>query len=92
MVSTENRSIVELTSAPIHTLKNSGKMKAKHATEPSAVHNEYAAEQQNSTAALQEIINYDNSGPSGIFRSPYVFGAALLASFGGFSFGYGNNL
>lgn len=33
-------------------------------------------------------ISYDNNGISGIVRSPYVFGAALLASFGGFSFGY----
>lgn len=33
-------------------------------------------------------IRYDNKGISGIVRSPYVFGAALLASFGGFSFGY----
>ncbi|KAK7712525.1 hypothetical protein SLS64_004909 [Diaporthe eres] len=33
-------------------------------------------------------ISYDNNGISGIIRSPYVFGAALLASFGGFSFGY----
>ncbi|KAM5344354.1 hypothetical protein ACJ41O_012891 [Fusarium nematophilum] len=38
----------------------------------------------NSTA----IISYDNKGIGGIVRSPYVFGAALLASFGGFSFGY----
>lgn len=33
-------------------------------------------------------ISYANKGISGIIRSPYVFGAALLASFGGFSFGY----
>jgi MFS family permease len=33
-------------------------------------------------------IEYDVKGISGIFRSPYVLGAALLASFGGFSFGY----
>lgn len=33
-------------------------------------------------------IDYDNKGITGIVRSPYVFGAALLASFGGFSFGY----
>ncbi|CVL07402.1 related to quinate transport protein [Fusarium mangiferae] len=33
-------------------------------------------------------ISYDNNGLAGIIRSPYVFGAALLASFGGFSFGY----
>lgn len=33
-------------------------------------------------------ISYDAKGISGIVRSPYVFGVALLASFGGFSFGY----
>ncbi|KAF6826678.1 hypothetical protein CPLU01_09533 [Colletotrichum plurivorum] len=33
-------------------------------------------------------INYDSDGIKGILRSPYVLGAALLASFGGFSFGY----
>lgn len=33
-------------------------------------------------------ISYDNKGIGGLIRSPYVFGAALLASFGGFSFGY----
>ncbi|KAJ5389731.1 uncharacterized protein N7496_000799 [Penicillium cataractarum] len=33
-------------------------------------------------------INYDSNGVRGILNSPYVFGAALLASFGGFSFGY----
>lgn len=37
---------------------------------------------------LDTEITYDNNGLSGIIRSPYVFGAALLASFGGFSFGY----
>ncbi|KAH7009926.1 general substrate transporter [Ilyonectria destructans] len=34
------------------------------------------------------IISYDSNGLSGIVRSPYVLGAAALASFGGFSFGY----
>lgn len=33
-------------------------------------------------------IQYDNDK---ITRSTYVFGAALLASFGGFSFGYGKH-
>ncbi|KAK2600063.1 hypothetical protein QQS21_005227 [Conoideocrella luteorostrata] len=33
-------------------------------------------------------LSYDNRGIASIARSPYVFGAALLASFGGFSFGY----
>ncbi|KAL6406878.1 hypothetical protein AUP68_09688 [Ilyonectria robusta] len=34
------------------------------------------------------IISYDSNGLGGIVRSPYVLGAAALASFGGFSFGY----
>lgn len=35
------------------------------------------------------VISYDSNGLAGIVRSPYVLGAAALASFGGFSFGYG---
>ena len=31
---------------------------------------------------------YETNGIKGIIRSPYVVGAAVLASFGGFSFGY----
>jgi NAD(P)H-hydrate repair Nnr-like enzyme with NAD(P)H-hydrate dehydratase domain len=34
-------------------------------------------------------LNYGQSGLSGLLSSPYVFGAAFLASMGGFSFGYG---
>lgn len=34
------------------------------------------------------MISYGNKGIKGIIQSPYVFGAALLASLGGFSFGY----
>lgn len=33
-------------------------------------------------------ISYDNKGTSSIVQLPYVFGAALLASFGGISLGY----
>jgi hypothetical protein len=33
-------------------------------------------------------ISYGKNGISGLFESFYVFGAALLASMGGFSFGY----
>ena len=43
---------------------------------------------ENGTPDQSVEISYDNKGISGIIRSPYVFGAALLASFGGFSFGY----
>ncbi|KAF9693946.1 hypothetical protein EKO04_007741 [Ascochyta lentis] len=50
-------------------------------------HNEYATGDSTSLN-LQQIIAYDAGGPMGIVRSPYVFGAALLASFGGFPFGY----
>ncbi|EXJ72395.1 uncharacterized protein A1O5_04899 [Cladophialophora psammophila CBS 110553] len=37
---------------------------------------------------LHTDLAYDKEGIGGILRSPFVFGAALLASFGGFSFGY----
>lgn len=50
-------------------------------------------EETDIAAQAGEIISYDeNGGLSGIVRSPYVLGAAALASFGGFSFGYGTLL
>lgn len=33
-------------------------------------------------------VSYGESGIRGVVKSPYVFGAAFLASLGGFSFGY----
>ncbi|OJJ37964.1 hypothetical protein ASPWEDRAFT_153987 [Aspergillus wentii DTO 134E9] len=50
-------------------------------------HEEYADEVILTT--LSEPVTYDDDkGIKGLLNSPYVFGAALLASFGGFSFGY----
>lgn len=37
---------------------------------------------------LAEGVSYGPNGVRGLFSSPVVFGAALLASLGGFSFGY----
>lgn len=37
---------------------------------------------------LAENVSYGPGGVKGIVSSPYVFGAAFLASLGGFSFGY----
>lgn len=37
---------------------------------------------------LADHVSYGPSGVRGLISSPYVFGAALLASLGGFSFGY----
>src|SRR5690349_7907610 len=37
---------------------------------------------------LAENVSYGPGGIKGIISSPYVFGAAFLASLGGFSFGY----
>ncbi|KAF4984910.1 hypothetical protein FDECE_16990 [Fusarium decemcellulare] len=51
-------------------------------------------EERISTAAeshpvlFAEDISYGKSGVRGLIASPYVFGAAFLASMGGFSFGY----
>lgn len=39
-------------------------------------------------AVLADHVSYGSSGIKGLLSSPYVFGAALLASLGGFSFGY----
>lgn len=35
-----------------------------------------------------ETVSYGKEGIRGLMSSPYIFGAALLASMGGFSFGY----
>lgn len=35
-----------------------------------------------------EQVAYGKTGVRGLISSPYIFGAALLASMGGFSFGY----
>lgn len=51
-------------------------------TVPSSEHEEVTGELAHSVAA------YGPDGVRGIFSSGYVFGAALLASLGGFSFGY----
>lgn len=59
----------------------------KEAKEPWA-HDEFADESL--LVMLSEPVTYDDDkGIKGLLRSPYVFGVALLASFGGFSFGYG---
>ncbi|PYI02459.1 sugar transporter [Aspergillus sclerotiicarbonarius CBS 121057] len=52
----------------------------------SAVHDEYA--DNHALALLSSEVKYDNGELRDLARDPYVFGAALLASFGGFSFGY----
>lgn len=48
-------------------------------------HTEFGLSNDHMTAHVE----YDDQGIAGILRSPYVFGAAALASMGGFSFGYG---
>ena len=50
-------------------------------------HHEDVARSHNTAVRSLDGIAYDLGGPMGIFRSPFVFGAALLASMGGFSFG-----
>jgi hypothetical protein len=63
---------------------------SKSTPEVSISHEEY------NDVQIQEVmehkLEYDTNGLLGIIRSPYVFGASCLASFGGFSFGYGMNL
>lgn len=41
-----------------------------------------------STDPVNQNLSYGPDGVRGIFSSGYVFGAAFLASLGGFSFGY----
>lgn len=43
----------------------------------------------NHYALAHENVSYGKSGLAGLAASPYVVGAAALASMGGFSFGYG---
>lgn len=38
---------------------------------------------------LAQNVSYGPPGLRGLFSSPYVTGAAVLASLGGYSFGYG---
>ncbi|KAF5654855.1 quinate transporter [Fusarium sp. NRRL 25303] len=48
-----------------------------------------AASSNNSPVVfLDEEISYGKGGIRGVVQSPYIFGAAFLASMGGFSFGY----
>ena len=54
---------------------------------PSLAHDEYADDV--GPADMTVEVKYDNGQLRDLLYSPYVFGAALLASFGGFSFGYG---
>ncbi|OOF99275.1 hypothetical protein ASPCADRAFT_513319 [Aspergillus carbonarius ITEM 5010] len=51
-----------------------------------AEHDEYA--DNHALALLSAEVKYDNGKLRDLGRDPYVFGAALLASLGGFSFGY----
>ncbi|CAG8242011.1 unnamed protein product [Penicillium salamii] len=56
------------------------------AKKASYIHDEDAFDGQPSL--VTEEIAYERNGLKGIVNSPYVCGAALLASFGGLSFGY----
>ncbi|KAL4963638.1 sugar porter family MFS transporter [Aspergillus stella-maris] len=51
-----------------------------------AVHQDHVDDE--ALAILSTPVQYDNGEIKDLVRSPYVFGAAMLASFGGFSFGY----
>ncbi|PYI23142.1 MFS monosaccharide transporter [Aspergillus violaceofuscus CBS 115571] len=51
-----------------------------------AVHEECVGD--NALEILSAEVKYDNGQLRDLMRSPYVFGAAWLASIGGFSFGY----
>lgn len=65
-------------------IKNGSEQASKKA---SFIHDEDGTD-DHPNFALEEI-TYESNGPKGIFNSPFVCGAALLASFGGLSFGYG---
>lgn len=52
-----------------------------------STHNEYA--EDGAHALLETQVKYDEGRTRDLLDSPYVIGAAVLASLGGFSFGYG---
>jgi MFS family permease len=56
--------------------------------EPSAATEHHEKSPSGPEAALFEDVSYGPSGVRGLLGSPYVTGAAALASLGGFSFGY----
>lgn len=49
---------------------------------------DYTTKQVRVTTNVAEHVSYSKTGIRGLVSSPYVFGAALLTSLGGFSFGY----
>ena len=69
------------------------KIESKPASDNSADHLDHKEDLSNIPTAefpdkLAEQVSYGPSGVRGIVSSPYVLGAAFLASLGGFSFGY----
>lgn len=81
---TDSRSFLNSTKFPMS--------KKEHPTEldkSSAVHDEHA--DTNALALLSSEVKYDAGKLSDLIHNPYAFGAAFLASFGGFSFGYGRS-
>lgn len=65
---------------------------SKESLSNSRVTQDHVEDSQVAAVRAEETISYDANGLAGIVRSPYVLGAAALASFGGFSFGYGTFL
>lgn len=62
----------------------------KTSTEKAPQHLEEARSSVNQQDPFDyEKLHYGEPGLKGLVASPYVFGAAFLASMGGFSFGYG---
>lgn len=57
---------------------------------PTTTHEEVVSKETPTLYA--EEVHYGYSGAKGMLKSPYVFGATLLASMGGFSYGYGMSL
>lgn len=64
---------------------------AEHAAKKASFFHDEDEADVNPNSAVEDI-TYESNGLKGIVNSPYVCGAALLASFGGLSFGYGGIL
>lgn len=68
--------------------KESGKVSGAFAEHHEDVNHMQAIPTADLPDLLAEEVSYGKNGLAGIIESPFVFGAAFLASLGGFSFGY----
>lgn len=67
---------------------HNGRVDAEKGASQAVEHNETLSSSESTSFDLKKL-DYGHNGIKGLIQSPYVLGAAFLASLGGFSFGYG---